>query len=114
MSTALTIVNAADESNDILNRIVHAKMSPATTNANDTRKLRKLRYVDHNQINYLPIVKDLYVVPPDVKALSKEELRQLMKELDGAKMHGSHVPRPLRSWHGTGLPDRVLNILARH
>lgn len=37
-----------------------------------------------------------------------------MKELDGAKMHGNHIPRPLRSWHGTGLPDRVLAILARH
>lgn len=72
MSTALTIVNAADESNDTLNRIVHAKMAPAPVNANDARKLRKLRYVNHSQINYLPIVKDLYVAPPDVKALSKD------------------------------------------
>ncbi|KAK7201831.1 ATP-dependent DEAD/H RNA helicase [Novymonas esmeraldas] len=64
-------------------------------------------------MHYAAIRRDFYVVPPDMTNLSAEEMRGLLRELDGAKVQGRDVPRPMRSWHGTGLPDRVLEVLER-
>lgn len=111
-STALTVVNAEDESADVLAKIVSRKAPPPT--AADSKKLRQLTYVNHHDMHYIPIRKDFYVVPPDVKDLTAEEMRALLRELDGAKVQGKDLPRPMRSWHGTGLPDRVLDVLEQH
>ncbi|KEG08155.1 putative ATP-dependent DEAD/H RNA helicase [Trypanosoma grayi] len=111
MSTALTVVSATDESHDLMAEVVSAKLPPAPPE--DTKRLRKLQYVDHSTVQYLDIRKEFYVAPPDVKGLSAEELKQLVKELDGAKVRGRDPPRPMRSWNGSGLPDSVLDTLAR-
>nr|CCM13197.1 ATP-dependent DEAD/H RNA helicase, putative [Leishmania guyanensis] len=110
--TALTVVNAEDESADVLTSIVSRKLPPPP--AGDAKKLRQLAYVDHSQMHYAPIRTDFYVVPPDMTNLTADEMRALLKELDGAKVHGQNVPRPMRSWDGTGLPDRVLEELEKH
>ncbi|KPA74799.1 putative Atp-dependent DEAD/H RNA helicase [Leptomonas pyrrhocoris] len=111
-SSALTVVNAEDETEDVLARIVSRKVPPPAPG--DTKKLRQLTYVNHSEMQYIPIRKDFYVVPPDMKDLTPEEMRVLLRELDGAKVQGQDLPRPLRSWHGTGLPDKVLEVLERH
>jgi len=49
-----------------------------------------------------------------VKQLTPEEVRELMKELDGAKVKGNNPPRPLRSWNTTGLPAKVLDTLEKN
>ncbi|TPP49141.1 DEAD/DEAH box helicase family protein [Leishmania donovani] len=110
--TALTVVNAGDESADVLAGIISRKIPPPP--AGDAKKLRQLTYVDHSQMNYASIRTDFYVVPPDMTNLTAQEMRELLRELDGAKVHGKDVPRPIRSWHGTGLPDRVLEVLEEH
>lgn len=111
-STALTVVNAEDESAELLDRIVSKKVPPPP--AGEAKRLRQLTYVNHSEMNYIPIRRDFYVVPPDVKDLTHAEMKELLKELDGAKVRGDAVPRPLRTWHATGLPDRVLKVLERH
>jgi ATP-dependent RNA helicase DDX46/PRP5 len=111
-STALTVVNAEDESADVLARIVARKVPPPS--AGDSKKLRQLTYVNHAEMNYIPIRKDFYIVPPDMKDLTAEEMRALLRELDGAKVRGQDLPRPMRSWHGTGLPDKVLEVLEQY
>ncbi|KPI90669.1 putative Atp-dependent DEAD/H RNA helicase [Leptomonas seymouri] len=111
-STALTVVNAEDESADVLAKIVSRKVPPPTPG--DSKKLRQLTYVNHSEMQYIPIRKDFYVVPPDMKDLTPVEMRALLRELDGAKVQGQDLPRPLRSWHATGLPDKVLEVLERH
>ncbi|KAG5486413.1 hypothetical protein LSCM4_07341 [Leishmania orientalis] len=109
LSTALTVVNAEDESADVLAGIVSRKMPLPP--ASDAKKLRQLTYVNHSLMHYAPIRTDFYVVPPDMTNLTADEMRGLLRELDGAKVQGKDVPRPMRSWHGTGLPDRVLEVL---
>lgn len=111
-STALTIVNASDESADVMSRSVASKLPPPPPG--EPTKLRKLRYVNHSTVEYIPIRKDFYVVPPDMKGLTPEEMKQLLKELDGAKIRGNKAPRPMRTWDATGLPDSVLAVLQRH
>ncbi|ORC86413.1 putative ATP-dependent DEAD/H RNA helicase [Trypanosoma theileri] len=110
-STALTVVNATDESHDLMNAVVTAKLPPPPPE--DAKRLRKLKYVDHASVEYPPIRRDFYVTPPDVKGLTAEEMKQLLKELDGAKVRGRNPPRPMRSWNGSGLPDSVLDVLTR-
>lgn len=111
-STALAVVNAEDESADVVAQIVSRKAPPPPPG--DSKKLRQLAYVDHSEMHYTPIRKDFYVVPPDMKDLTPEEMRTLLRELDGAKVQGADLPRPMRTWHGTGLPDKVLEVLERH
>ncbi|KAG5498497.1 hypothetical protein JKF63_02783 [Porcisia hertigi] len=111
-STALTVVNAEDESADVVAGIVLRKMPQPP--AGDSKKLRQLTYVDHSQMHYASIRTDFYVVPPDMTNLTASEMRELLRELDGAKVQGQDVPRPMRSWNGTGLPDRVLEVLEEH
>ncbi|KAF8299382.1 ATP-dependent DEAD/H RNA helicase [Trypanosoma cruzi] len=111
MSTALTVVSATDESHDLMAEIVSAKLPPPPPE--DVKRLRKLQYVDHSTIQYPHIRKEFYVAPPDVKDLDADELKRLIAELDGAKLRGRDPPRPMRTWNGSGLPDSVLDLLAR-
>nr|CCC48097.1 putative ATP-dependent DEAD/H RNA helicase [Trypanosoma vivax Y486] len=110
-STALTVVSATAESHDLVEAMVAAKLPPPPPE--DAKRLRKLQYVDHSTINYVPIQKEFYISPPDVKDLDADEMKKLLKELDGAKVRGRDPPRPMRSWSGSGLPGPVLDILAR-
>ncbi|KAH9584299.1 Helicase [Trypanosoma melophagium] len=110
-STALTVVNATDESHDLMNAVVTAKLPPPPPE--DVKRLRKLKYVDHASVEYPNVRRDFYVTPPDVKELTAEEIKQLLKELDGAKVRGRDPPRPMRSWNGSGLPDTVIDVLTR-
>lgn len=109
-STALAVVSATDESHDLMDAVVSAKLPPPP--ADDVKRLRKLHYVDHSTIEYPPIQKEFYVSPPDVRGLDAGELKELLKELDGAKVRGRDPPRPMRSWTGSGLADSVLEALA--
>ncbi|CCD13485.1 unnamed protein product [Trypanosoma congolense IL3000] len=110
-STALTIVSATDESHQLMDAVVAAKLPPPP--ADEVKRLRKLKYVDHSTIEYSPIQKEFYVTPPDVKGLRAEELKTLLRELDGAKVRGRDPPRPMRSWTGSGLADSVLETLSK-
>ncbi|CCW60193.1 unnamed protein product [Phytomonas sp. EM1] len=111
MSTALTVVNAAEESERVLSAVLQAKLPPLP--ASEGKKLRRLRYIDHRTVAYRAIRKDFYVVSPEVRALSEEARKGLLRELDGAKLRGRDPPPPLLRWDATGLPDRLLEVLQR-
>ncbi|ESL07762.1 ATP-dependent RNA helicase DDX46/PRP5 [Trypanosoma rangeli SC58] len=111
MPTTLTVVSATDESHDLIAELVSAKLPPPPPE--DVKRLRKLQYVDHSTIQYPHIRKEFYIAPPDVKNLGADELKRLLKELDGAKVRGHNPPRPMRTWNGSGLPNSVLEVLAQ-
>lgn len=111
-STALTVVDASEEAAEMVIRQMASKIPPPPPG--DSAKLRRLQYVDHSTVNYIPIRTDFYVIPPDVKALTTGEMKQLLRELDGAKIRGTNPPRPMRTWDGSGIPDKVLDVLEKH
>jgi ATP-dependent RNA helicase DDX46/PRP5 len=108
-STALVVVDASHEAQDVEARITRRKlMAPPKE---DLKALRRLMVVNHSAISYLPFDRDFYIPPSDMRALSDTEVRDLLKQLDGAKVRGSDIPKPMRAWSGTGLNDAILDLL---
>lgn len=110
-SRELVVVDAADESAEVMARVVSRKI-PAPP-ADEAKKLRRLQYVDHSTISYMSLEKVFYLPPPDVRRLTPEEMKQLLKDLDGAKVTGKNAPPPMRTWDGTGLSDALLETLEK-
>lgn len=111
VSTALVVVgsggtNAADEQDKMTNDAIKKKAPPPPPE--DAKKIIKLQYVDHSKVGYRPIEKDFYIPPPDIKAMTEEDVKKLLEDLDGAVVRGREIPRPMKNWDGTGLPDALL------
>eukprot|EP00796_Vickermania_ingenoplastis_P011409 gene11410-7914_t len=108
-STELVVVNAADESAEVMDKLLARKAPPPP--AEEVKKLRRLQYVDHSLISYMDVEKCFYIPPADVRRLTPAQVKELLQELDGAKMSGKDAPPPMRTWDGTGLSDAVLQKL---
>ena len=72
----------------------------------------KLSLVDHSKTNYEPFRKNFYIQVKDISNMTQEEVNTHRKELE-IKVHGKDVPRPIKSWHQTGLTNRILNTIKK-
>ena len=100
----------ADEEAEAMDALAtKLKLPEADTQAKS--RIKKMHYVDHSAVEYPPIEKNFYIAPSDVAALTDKEVRALYKELDGAKVRGTDVPRPMRSWVGIGLNHATVDLL---
>ncbi|XP_009146915.2 DEAD-box ATP-dependent RNA helicase 42 [Brassica rapa] len=72
----------------------------------------KLTLVDHSNIEYQPFRKNFYIQVKDISNLTEQEVNTHRKELE-IKVHGKDVPRPIKSWHQTGLTTRILNTIKK-
>lgn len=59
---------------------------------------------DHSKIQYEPFQKKFYRPPIEVEELDAEETELLRLEMDGIKVRGVDVPKPVRNWGAFGLP----------
>ncbi|KAJ0263675.1 DEAD/DEAH box helicase domain-containing protein [Hirschfeldia incana] len=72
----------------------------------------KLSLIDHSKTNYEPFRKNFYIQVKDISNLTQEEVNTYRKQLE-IKVHGKDVPRPIKSWHQTGLTTRILNTIKK-
>lgn len=110
-SRELMVVNVADESAEVMEKVLSRKIPKPTTE--DSKKIRRLIYVNHSTMNYPPLEKVFYHPPSDLRQLTPAEYKAMAKELDGAKVTGRNPPPPLSTWDGTGLSDKVLEVLQK-
>ncbi|CAH2036683.1 unnamed protein product [Thlaspi arvense] len=75
-------------------------------------KAEKLSLVDHSKIEYEPFRKNFYIEVKDISRMTEEEVTAYRKELE-LKVHGKDVPRPIRSWHQTGLTNKILDTMKK-
>ncbi|ELP87354.1 DEAD box ATP-dependent RNA helicase, putative [Entamoeba invadens IP1] len=76
------------------------------------KKRLELLEVDHKTINYLPLVKGLYVEVPDVTRLTDNEVKEIRRvELEGCIVRGKRCPKPIQSWSQCGLNPVMLEII---
>ncbi|ESQ34701.1 hypothetical protein EUTSA_v10006608mg [Eutrema salsugineum] len=73
-------------------------------------KAEKLSLVDHSKIEYESFRKNFYIEVKDISRMTDEEVTAYRKELE-LKVHGKDVPRPIRSWHQTGLTSKILDTM---
>lgn len=67
-------------------------------------KKKELATVDHAKVQYEPFRKHFYTPPPDIAAMTEEEVDLLRLELDGIKIRGTDCPKPVTKWSHFGLP----------
>lgn len=82
------------------------------TAASRSRK-KDLPPPDHSKINYEPFRKAFYSAPVEVMEMDEEETELLRLEMDGIKVRGQEVPRPVKNWGAFGLPAACLDMIQR-
>ncbi|PHT98168.1 DEAD-box ATP-dependent RNA helicase 42, partial [Capsicum chinense] len=75
-------------------------------------KVEKLSLVDHSKIDYPSFRKNFYIEVKEISRMSPEEVSAYRKELE-LKIHGKDVPKPIRTWHQTGLSSKILDTIRK-
>ncbi|KAK2752791.1 pre-mRNA processing RNA-helicase [Onygenales sp. PD_40] len=83
------------------------------TIASKGRKKKELPPVNHEKMNYEPFRKNFYTEPVDLAELTEEEVASLRLELDGIKVRGVDVPKPVQKWSQCGLGVQTLDIIRK-
>jgi ATP-dependent RNA helicase DDX46/PRP5 len=75
-------------------------------------KKKDIPSVDYSKLDLAPIRKNFWVEPAELSNLTEAETNDLRLELDGIKVSGKDVPKPVQKWAQCGLPRSTLDILA--
>ncbi|GFZ11675.1 P-loop containing nucleoside triphosphate hydrolases superfamily protein [Actinidia rufa] len=75
-------------------------------------KVEKLSIVDHSKIHYPPFRKDFYIEVKEISRMTSEEVAVYRRQLE-LKLHGKDVPRPVKTWHQTGLSTKILDTIKK-
>lgn len=81
--------------------------------ANKARKKKDIPTVDHKKVEYEPFRKKFYTEPSDLAQMSEEEAASLRLELDGIKVRGVDVPKPVQKWSQCGLGVQTLEVIEK-
>ncbi|KAJ6773343.1 DEAD-BOX ATP-DEPENDENT RNA HELICASE 42-LIKE [Salix purpurea] len=76
-------------------------------------KAEKLSIVDHSKIDYSPFRKNFYIEVKEVSRMTPDEVAAYRKLLE-LKIHGKDVPKPIKTWHQTGLTSKILETIKKH
>ncbi|XAR56870.1 RNA helicase [Bertholletia excelsa] len=75
-------------------------------------KAEKLSIVDHSKIEYLPFRKNFYIEVKEISRMNSEDVAAYRKQLE-LKIHGKDVPKPIKTWHQTGLSTKILETIKK-
>ncbi|KAI3474022.1 hypothetical protein Pfo_028810 [Paulownia fortunei] len=75
-------------------------------------KVEKLSIVDHSKIDYPPFRKNFYIEVKEISRMTSEEVASYRKQLE-LKIHGKDVPKPVKTWHQTGLSTKILDTIKK-
>ncbi|KAL7466806.1 hypothetical protein ACHAXS_007087 [Conticribra weissflogii] len=78
----------------------------------EMNKRKELRAVDHDKIDYLPVRKNLYIVPQSLARLSSIEVAERRAKL-GVKVRGRGAPAPVSTFREAGLSERITAVLEK-
>ncbi|KAJ5285886.1 hypothetical protein N7524_001192 [Penicillium chrysogenum] len=75
------------------------------------KKKREMPDIDHTKIEYEPFRKEFYTEPSHLAEMTEEEVASLRLELDGIKVRGHDVPKPVQKWSQCGLGVQTLDVV---
>ncbi|KAI0137000.1 Pre-mRNA-processing ATP-dependent RNA helicase PRP5 [Xylariales sp. AK1849] len=75
------------------------------------RKKKDIPTIDYSKLDMTPIRKNFWVEPAELSEMSEAELVDLRLELDGIKVSGKDVPKPVQKWSQCALSRRTLDII---
>ncbi|PYH46199.1 DEAD/DEAH box RNA helicase [Aspergillus saccharolyticus JOP 1030-1] len=81
--------------------------------ANKAKKKKDIPAVNHEKVEYEPFRRKFYTEPSDLAQMSEEEAASLRLELDGIKVRGVDVPKPVQKWSQCGLGVQTLDVIEK-
>lgn len=78
----------------------------------ELNKKKELKAVDHSQIEYLSIRKNLYIVPRSVANLSEDEVME-RRAKHKIRVRGRGAPAPVETFEECGISERIRAILKK-
>ncbi|KAF5699238.1 pre-mRNA-processing ATP-dependent RNA helicase PRP5 [Fusarium globosum] len=75
------------------------------------RKKKDIPAIDYSKIEIEPIRKNFWVEPAELSQLTEAEVADLRLELDGIKVNGKDVPKPVQKWAQCGLTRQTLDVI---
>jgi len=79
--------------------------------ATKTKKIKDIPAVDYSKMELVPVRKDFWVEPAELRNLTEAEATDLRLELDGIKVSGKDVPNPVQKWAQCGLTRQTLDVI---
>uniref|UniRef100_A0A803NIC1 RNA helicase n=1 Tax=Cannabis sativa TaxID=3483 RepID=A0A803NIC1_CANSA len=68
--------------------------------------------VDHSKIDYKPFRKNFYIESKEISRMTSEDVAAYRTLLE-LKIHGKYVPKPVKTWHQTGLTSKILDTIKK-
>lgn len=81
--------------------------------ATKARKKKDIPAINHAKMDYEPFRKSFYTEPIDVAEMSEDEVACLRLELEGIKVRGVDVPKPVQKWAQCGLGVQTLDVIRK-
>ncbi|KAH9902253.1 P-loop containing nucleoside triphosphate hydrolase protein [Xylariomycetidae sp. FL2044] len=75
------------------------------------RKKKDIPTIDYTKLDLEPIRKNFWVEPAELSEMTEAELADLRIELDGIKVSGKDVPKPVQKWSQCALSRKTLDII---
>ncbi|KAJ5086454.1 pre-mRNA-processing ATP-dependent RNA helicase prp5 [Penicillium alfredii] len=75
------------------------------------KKKKEIPVVEHAKVEYEPFRKKFYNEPSNLAEMSEEEVASLRLELDGIKVRGLDIPKPVQKWSQCGLGVQTLDVV---
>lgn len=88
------------------------KADPSSILAMAAKKKKKdIPTIDYSKIELNQIRKNFWVEPQELSQMTEEEAAELRMELDGIKVSGKNVPKPVQKWSQCGLTRPILDVI---
>ena len=75
------------------------------------KKKKEIPTIDHKKIEYEPFRRKFYNEPSHLADMTEEETVNLRLELDGIKVRGLDIPKPVQKWSQCGLGMQTLEVV---
>ncbi|TVY78474.1 Pre-mRNA-processing ATP-dependent RNA helicase prp5 [Lachnellula suecica] len=81
--------------------------------ASKVRKKKDLPTINYAKLDLEPFKKNFYKEPAELAEMTEEQLADLRLELDGIKVSGKDVPKPVQKWSHCGLNTQSLEVIRK-
>ncbi|KAH8663118.1 pre-mRNA-processing ATP-dependent RNA helicase-like protein PRP5 [Tricladium varicosporioides] len=81
--------------------------------ASKARKKKDLPTINYAKLDLEPFRKSFYTEPAELAEMTETELADLRLELDGIKVTGKDVPKPVQKWAQCGLNVQSLEVIRK-
>jgi len=81
--------------------------------ASKARRKKDLPTINYAKLNLPPFRKNFYTEPAELSEITEAELADLRLELDGIKVAGEKVPKPVQKWSQCGLNVQSLEVVRK-